>query len=227
MFKRAIKFWRREVLRDPFLQTIKKWFRDDGDNTLRLDYPLNPSSVIFDVGGYRGDFAETMRQLYGSRIFVFEPHPFFYSQCTKRFLNDQSVSVLNYGLSNQNGWFDIIDSDDGSSFVNATLKSSEVHKAELVDVREVMLKLNLQKIDLLKINIEGGEYTLLPALLDSGLIKSIEYIQVQFHDFIPNAVAMREKIRSELMVTHEQMWNYPFVWESWKLRGIDIGSLSK
>lgn len=29
------------VLRDRFLLSAKKWFKDEGDKTLRLNYPLN------------------------------------------------------------------------------------------------------------------------------------------------------------------------------------------
>jgi len=71
----------------------------------------------------------------------------------------------------------------------------------------------------MKINIEGGEYELLLALLDSpALIQGIRYFQVQFHDFVPDAQAQREHIRQRLSATHELMWDYPFIWESWRLK---------
>ena len=40
------------------------------------------------------------------------------------------------------------------------------------------------KIDLLKINIEGGEYEVLENLIENDLIKNIDNIQIQFHDFV-------------------------------------------
>ena len=33
---------------------VERWFADDGDNTLRLNYPLDENSVVFDVGAYKG-----------------------------------------------------------------------------------------------------------------------------------------------------------------------------
>lgn len=72
-------------------------------------------------------------------------------------------------------------------------------------------------IDLMKINIEGGEYELLHALLDDpDMIKGIRYLQIQFHDFIPDAKEMRAEIRRRLSETHELMWDFPFIWESWQ-----------
>ena len=84
-------------------------------------------------------------------------------------------------------------------------------------IDNVLADLDLEQIDLIKINIEGGEYELLPAILKSGFIDRIKYIQVQFHNFITGADNKREQIRHELEKTHSEMWNYDFVWESWEL----------
>jgi hypothetical protein len=50
------------------------------------------------------------------------------------------------------------------------------------------------------------------------LIKQINYIQIQFHNFVDGAVENRQLIRAALGRTHREMWNYDFVWESWELR---------
>lgn len=70
----------------------------------------------------------------------------------------------------------------------------------------------------MKINIEGGEYQVIPALIDSGFIKNIRDIQVQFHDFIENAMAQRSEIRNRLKETHYLTYDYLFVWENWRLK---------
>ena len=33
------------------------WVRDRGDQTLRLDYDLAAASIVFDLGGYEGQWA--------------------------------------------------------------------------------------------------------------------------------------------------------------------------
>ena len=68
----------------------------------------------------------------------------------------------------------------------------------------------------MKINIEGGEYDLLEHFLESGFIKNINNIQIQFHDFIPNAEERMKKIQYELEKTHSLTYQYPFVWENWQ-----------
>lgn len=208
------RLFKREVLRDPFLLEVKRWFKNDGDNTLRLDYPLDENSVVWDLGGYQGDFAAEINQRYRCHVYVFEPMPEFYEKCVARFVGNNKIHCLKFGLSNKAGWFDISNSDDASSFVRGN-SASGGHQAELRTVIDMFDSLNVDHVDLLKINIEGGEYDVLPALIDTGLIKRVRFIQVQFHDFIPGAREKRDAIRTALGDTHVEMWNYPFVWESW------------
>ncbi|MBU1261325.1 MAG: hypothetical protein KJ757_02310 [Planctomycetes bacterium] len=70
----------------------------------------------------------------------------------------------------------------------------------------------------MKINIEGGEYEILPRILATGLINKIKHLQIQFHDVGPNAKTQMENICSELAKTHRPRYQYKFVWEGWELR---------
>lgn len=78
--------------------------------------------------------------------------------------------------------------------------------------------LNIQSIDLLKINVEGSEFSILPHLVESGCIKKVKNIQVQFHHFVPDAHRRRRKIQKMISMSHDLEWCYPFVWESWSIR---------
>lgn len=203
------------VMRDPFLWNAKRWFADHGDEKLRLDYKLDNTSVVFDVGGYLGDFAAAIYEKYGCRIYLFEPVPEFYDECVKRFSGNSSIVCLNYGLSSQSGWFEMSLDDNKSSF-NKIEAGGVSQQAQIRAITEVLTELGVENIDLIKINIEGGEFKLLPTMIDSGLIKRVRYIQVQFHNFIKDAVESRLQIRKSLNITHHEMWNYDFIWESWE-----------
>lgn len=202
-------------LRDSFLVNVKRWFLDRGDETLRLDYSLNKSSVVFDVGGYLGDYAEAVSAKYGCHVYLFEPVPVFYERCVTRFKGNQSVKCLNYGLSSRSGWFEINLNNDESSF-KRNEEGCTTQRAEIRSVSEAVSELGVQTIDLIKINIEGGEFDLLPAMIESGMIRQVKYIQIQFHNFVEGAAGNRHQIRKSLEKTHREMWNYEFVWESWE-----------
>ncbi|HYW50498.1 MAG TPA: FkbM family methyltransferase, partial [Gemmatimonadaceae bacterium] len=196
---------------------IHQWFRDRGDETLRLAYPLDAASVVFDLGGYRGDFAAQVVERFGCRVFLFEPVRQFHAACERRFAGDARVTCFNFGLMAAAGEFRISLEENGSSIV----KESGEAPGETVRVEafaDVVQEHGIAQIDLLKVNIEGGEYDVLRHLVDTGLIDRVRHLQVQFHDFIPDAVRMRDTLRADLARTHRESWNYPFVWESWERR---------
>lgn len=212
------KFFKRHLLRDPFEREIRRWFRDRGDQTLRLDYPLNQDSIVIDVGGYVGDFAASLVERYGCQVFVFEPHPEFYKKCVERFSETGSVRVFDFGLSDTDGEFDLSDDKDGSSFENQKNSSQAGITCKLRRFSTVVSELGIERVDLIKLNIEGGEYPLMKHIIEQGMTDSIDDFQIQFHNFIDGAEEMRSDIRRDLEKTHDCTWNYDFVWENWRRR---------
>src|SRR5574343_1554814 len=169
--KKLINLYRREVLRDEPLLEAKRWFRDRGDSTLRLNYDLTPDSVIVDLGGYVGDFAQEIHRRYGSTVHLFEPVPAFHARCVKRFSGNPKVRSHCFGLGSTSGSFPISDDADASSFV-ASSRGGQVI-AEMRAAVPALAELGIDRIDLLKINIEGGEYDVLPALISAGWLPRI------------------------------------------------------
>ena len=209
-----IRLFKTYVLRDRFLLSAKQWFKDDGDKTLRLNYPLNENSIVFDIGGYEGKFADEIFNKYQCTIYVFEPVDKFYKSICERFKNNSKIKVFNFGLSDKDEEMIISVSDDASSIhTNSYNKENIILKS----INSFIANNNILHIDLMKINIEGGEFQVLPALIDSNFVANIENLQIQFHNFIPNSVEMRENIRKELSKTHQLTYDYYFVWENWKL----------
>lgn len=205
------------IKKDDFSIQVKKWFSDNGDVTLRLEYPqLNENSVVFDLGGYLGDFAYQINKKYGCTVYIFEPHPEFSKKCVQRFSENPKVKTLCYGISEKDGFFDLVDEKNSSSFH----KSSGGHKApircQVKEFRSVVSELGITNIDLMKINIEGGEYPLMQHIIDFGIVDLVDEYQIQFHNFIGNSRLKRNKIIEGLQHSHRQTWCYEFVWENWK-----------
>lgn len=226
-FIRQPRLWRRtvvrrihamyqlHVLKNPFHVAHRQWVRDRGDATLRLDYDLKPGSTVLDVGGYHGDFADAMQRKHRCAVYLFEPVGDFFRICERRFSACPQVQCFEYGLSDTDEEMFIARDDDASS----TARRHDTHLREKIQLRDVAAALHdigIAHVDLLKINIEGGEYDVLPRLIETGWIENIRFLQIQFHDFVPDATDKRKAIRAQLARTHAQQWNYPFVWESWQ-----------
>ena len=76
--------------------------------------------------------------------------------------------------------------------------------------------LDIKNIDLIKINIEGGEYPLLKHIADKNELAIIDEYQIQFHNFVEGAGSKRNNLIDKLSKTHKRTWCYKFVWENWK-----------
>ena len=65
--------WSHRLAQSPREKMVALWFRDCGDQTKRLDYDLDENSVVFDLGGYEGQWASDIFSRYCCTVYVFEP----------------------------------------------------------------------------------------------------------------------------------------------------------
>jgi FkbM family methyltransferase len=205
------------IVKDRAIIERTKWYRDKGDEYLRLEYNLNEDSIVFDIGGYVGDFAEKISKKFGCKIYLFEPSQSFYKKCLERFKDNKNILCFNYGVGNLNGDF-VLSNDNEASSTKRKISDKEGEKIKIKKISNIIEEQRVNNIDLMKINIEGGEYDLLSFLINENLISKINNIQVQFHSFVPNAVKKREEITNLLKNTHKNDWSYYFVWENWSLK---------
>lgn len=193
---------------------VTRWKKNNGDNTLRLDYSISSTSLVFDVGGYEGQWAQNIYDKYQPKIYIFEPIKIFAEKIKNRFKHNQNILIFNFGLGGINGETKIVLSQDGSS---TQKKQGAKETISLIKITDFIKKNNIQFIDLIKINIEGDEYDLLDDLIANKLTTIIKNIQIQFHSFVPNAKERMKKIQKELKKTHHITYSYEFVWENWEL----------
>ena len=200
-----------------FKRAKDKWFRDLGDTTLRLDYPLNKDSVVFDVGGYQGDFAEAISSRVPSTIHVFEPVERYIELLQKRFMDRPHIHIHPFGLGAKSETLTIEIANEGSSLIQKS-ENGVVESCQIVSFIDFVKNENIKSIDLLKINIEGAEFDLLEAILKTDWVGKIQHLQIQFHSFAPEAHSRRRHIRKMLSKTHQLSYDYYFIWESWVLK---------
>ncbi|MFA6282824.1 MAG: FkbM family methyltransferase [Desulfurivibrionaceae bacterium] len=196
-----------------YKQTIDSWFQANGDETLRLQYKeLNSDSTVFDLGGYKGQWTSDIFARYCCNIYCFEPVRKFATAIEERFSQNPRIHVFPFGLAEQTKETIISDSADGSSMFTGNGQEN----IQLVQASSFLKENNVKRIDLIKINIEGGEYDLLDHLIESGTITMINNLQIQFHNLFPEAEQRMRAIQANLSRTHRITWQYEFVWENWE-----------
>jgi FkbM family methyltransferase len=200
---------------------VADWIEAGHDKTLRLDYDLGASSLVLDAGGFEGQWASDVYARFRCRIHVFEPVRDFAERIEQRFARNPDITVHRVGLAGADGEREIALHGVGSSlFADARpwAAAAARERVRLVSAADFFAEHALDHVDLLKINIEGGEYELLEHLIEAGLAPRIANIQVQFHDFVPDADSRRRDVRAALRRTHEPSYEVEWVWESWALK---------
>lgn len=191
--------------------SAQSYWADAANYGLDRGLGLSRDSVTVDVGGYLGAWTAYLVSRYDCAAHVYEPVQEFYLALRIRFKDNPRVWVNGFGLEGQNRHAAIANMGDASSMFYPLREDAE--EVRICDAHAALR--DLDRIDLMMVNGEGCEYSLLPRLVDSELIRRIGRILVQFHTFYPDAEKERERVRRLLSITHREEWSYPFCWESW------------
>ncbi|ACT47939.1 FkbM family methyltransferase [Methylotenera mobilis] len=191
------------------------WLKDNGDKTLRLNYQLTSDDVVLDVGGYEGQWASDIFSRYLCKVHIFEPIPHYSSMIEESFLQNKHIKLHKIGLGKVNDVIEFSIAGDASSSI---VRGNHLVQARIVAFRNWYEQNDIKEIALMKVNIEGGEYDLLEHLIETGLINNIKNLQVQFHDFFPDAEKRMLDIQASLQKTHYLTYQYKFIWENWTLK---------
>ena len=168
------KLYRRE-----HRNNVRQWWADGGDERFRFDYDLTPDSFVVDLGGYEGQWASDIYGRHRCRISVFEPVASYAEKIRHRFQKNGDIGVFQFGLGAATRTESIFIRGAGSSTYG---KKAAAEEMQIIDVRDWFEEHGVASVDLMKINIEGGEFELLERMIECDLVSRVRDIQVQFHN---------------------------------------------
>lgn len=189
--------------------------------SLRHEYNLDPKSIVIDAGGYEGNFAKTIAEKYGCKVFVYEPILEHAAGILRRIENTPLASLIKVfnagvGAHDRKETFGVKGDQTGIACTSAN-REEEVQIVDIGQAIDVLAGPGGQ-IDLLKLNIEGMEFEVLEALLDRGLTQRFTNIQVQPHNHIPRAEQRWAAIRNLMLINHRITWEAPWCWINFQLK---------
>lgn len=138
--------------------------------------------TILDVGANVGKYTLLCNKIFESKciIYAFEPTVFAYKILKKKTLHLQNIKSYNVGLGESIKTVEIFYDSPGSvqsSIVeNITTKFKE--SINLITIDEFCNTNQIEKIHVLKLDVEGYEYNVLKGGLER--IKNVDYIQFEF-----------------------------------------------
>lgn len=187
----------------------KQIWTEQGLERLRYEYDLNENSVVYDIGASEGIFLKEIWDRYHCNIFAFEPLKSHYNNILK--LESSKIRIFNYAITEKKGDIFICLADESRFSRKRNIKE----RCQSLNINDILI--DCDRIDLMKINIEGGEYDLIDAITFKNL-KKIKNIQIQFHIVSHNSKKDRDRLIEKLETFHNPTYSYPFCWENWQLK---------
>ncbi len=181
------------------------------------DADLGPHSVVVDAGAFVGEWSGQISDRYGAAIYAFEPNPQAFARLEAALDDRPSIRIFACGLGGADETARLTLDGPGASIYGSDTDRPTV-AVSIRDAVDLFDELGLERVDLLKVNIEGGEYDLFDRLIAAGWLERIDLVSVQFHEWHPHAHRRRRAIRRALGGTHDEVWCYPWVWELWSSR---------
>lgn len=148
-------------------------------HTLHPRY-LNESSRVLDLGANYGMFATAITERFGCNCVAVEPSP----EPFRAIPNGPRIAKVQAAVADQPGVMPFHVASD--SVCSSLLGKVDTH-LQTIDVRvyslaELLAELGLDRLDLLKVDIEGAEIGMLDACPDE-LLSRVGQISIEFHDF--------------------------------------------
>ena len=162
-----------------------------------LGFELRDTDVVFDVGGYIGDYAVyAARRTQKGHVYSFEPvlETFQLLKKNKDLNSLSNLSCFQYGLSDSNRTVvfhtgrHVAQPGASEYTLDKMGYDTSGYKKESVVLRrfnEVTRELGIQQIDVLKIDCEGEEFALLYGM-DTSLLQTCRICMIEYHNIHTN-----------------------------------------
>jgi FkbM family methyltransferase len=170
---------------------------------------LGKRSIVIDCGANVGHISKLF-SLTGARVIAFEPDPIAFARLSRRCGKKKNITCIQKGVWDKNTTIqlythkeshgDEADFTVGSSIiadkVNVSIDRSQ--NIEVIDLVDYMQNQN-QKIDLVKLDVEGAEIDILKKIINTDAYHLFDRMYVETHETkIPSQVKELEWINQEM-----------------------------
>jgi FkbM family methyltransferase len=198
-------------------EAVKAFYVAEAKDDVRLKYPLTQDSIVIDLGAFKGEWALQIAKRYGCTVFACEPVASIFQECQKAVAGTK-VQACNFAVGGSTREDHITVDADGSSLNMHPSNGMDLEKISILAIDEFMQQYQIDRVDLIKLNVEGSEFEIMERLIELGWLDRFTDFQIQFHPTVPNYEKRRVAIQNKLYETHWQTYNFEWVWENWRRR---------
>jgi FkbM family methyltransferase len=162
---------------EPIYMNYKEFFVEGIYNSLNIDN-LN---VVIDIGANVGLFTKYMLYKNAKKVFCYEPNKSAFDCLSKNYQNNSSVFLNNLAVSTNNDKLRLYLDVNNTLVSSAKRNTSDFYDVDSITLKQILTQHNLEKVDLIKIDIEGMEYELIAHMEDDVFDKVNSFI-IEYHD---------------------------------------------
>ena len=177
---------------------------------------ISNNSIILDIGANVGDVSDVLIKTYDPKIYCYEPNIVCYKHMVSRFKNNPKIKIFNFAVSNFTGKTFLYFHEKAKNISEFNQRSSlkkekdglDINKkieVNCVDIKNILDQHN--KIDLIKIDIEGSEYEIMPEIIKNK--DKIKMVLCETHGNpngkkIPNINGSKLVVKNEIWIKDYQ-----------------------
>jgi FkbM family methyltransferase len=145
---------------------------------------------VFDVGANKGCYSELVSKTMGNKaeIYAFEPSKNTFYAMEKNIKGMGNIKSYNFGFSDKNATLTLYSDESGSGLASVYKRNLRHFGINMIIEEKVEMKTidlfceenNIQKIDFLKLDVEGNELKVLEGAKKTMESGNIEHIQFEF-----------------------------------------------
>ena len=157
---------------------------DVGGGIYQKYFRVNEGDVVVDIGASCGPFTYSIIKQKPDKVICLEPHPSLYETMVKNLGKYPNVVTLNEGISATDGdvRFENLYNDDLPEKAHNSFSLWGKHSdGSGISLKGLVDRFNLEKIDFLKIDCEGGEYDFFTEENFDWITKNIKKIAGEWH----------------------------------------------
>lgn len=198
-----------------YVRRVDRYFDDTASG-------LTKGTLCIDLGAHLGTVSARLVR-HGLRVIAFEPDPATFERLKARLGGDPNVQLIEAAAGVFDGVAELVRSPkwtpeglEGSMASSLLERRPSAQAKNSTKVRVVDFLAFLDSLDeqvgILKIDIEGGEYDLVPSLLKSGYLKKVDHLLVETHEWIDtDKAALVNEWRAIAEKTHHPKMRFDWV----------------
>lgn len=184
------------------LKCKSKWYGNNYGGFNLNPALIDKNSIIYSFGiGEDISFDEALIETHKCHVYGFDPTPKSIDWCSKQAL-PENFHFYDFGISNKTGKADFHlpknnEYVSGSLILQNNVNEKNTIKVEMKPFNEISKIFKHDKIDIIKMDIEGSEYNVINSILKSGI--QINQIVIELHErFFENGKEMTIQLVNDL-----------------------------